>query len=1103
MTAGSRLDYRILGTVEVWRNGHQLDIGGPRQRALLALLVMHRNRVVSTDRLIDLLWGERPPPTAANTLHVLISHLRRALDGDGDGGEAVLVTRRPGYELRVTHGDVDLERFEILRAEGIAAADAHNYRVASTRLKEALALWRDDPMPELSDISVLAGELGRIKELRLAVLEDRFDAELALGKHREVRAELEALVTLEPHLERLRAQWMLALYRCGRQIEALSAYRQGRRVLVDEFGVEPGPELREMERRILVHDPTLRSPGVASRHGRSGVFAVTVAMLLIALTGYLAFRDDHTQAASSRSGVMLIRSDAVVARSPLATPGAIAVEPNGDAWVTEVGNGTLATVSASGGQQIIGVGGRPSDLAWGFGDLWIGDATDRKLVAYNPATESIALTTPLSKTVGVLAQPSAHIAIGGGSVWVDQGGPAGIRRVDPSTGRTLAQITGVQTGAITFGLGSVWVAGNYFSSASLDRIDPRTNRYTSTPLPIGSPASLSVAGGYIWLVCDDGTMWRINPETHDLTRISGLTSRPVAVDAAEGQVWVAGQAPSSVTRIDAETGVVQDTIAVEQSPNGIVAGSHGVWVTTTPPAASSPNPPAANTVRVALNTGIDSIDPAISTWATTWQIEYATGLRLLTYPDVSGPEGKRLIPDAATSLPAISNHGHTYTFTIRAGLKFWPTGQAVTAESFRDGVQRALSPGIDSISARDFMGDLVGAAAFENRRATLVTGIRLLDAHRISFTTTGVDPDFPTRLAMPFYTAVPPDTPDTPAQTPLPSAGPYYIASYTPGRSLVLVRNPGYPGPRRTTARNIIYHLGGPTTDPAWVQVADGKADYDADPASPDQLAQLARLQRGREIGLLVNPKPELRYLVVNTRSSRLRDVRIRRAIALAIDRRALASTLGPDAATATDQYLPPTDPGYPGNGLAYPLGTPNINAARLLIRRARVHLPLTLRLSSCLDPACRQDGAPTRVTILRHDLARIGIRLLVHSLSRPDQFALDTSGAGFDLADEGFDFPDPDPSSLEFPLIQEAGMPRTLDMRRADHDPVPERYASWRRIDLGLARGPSPLIAYAVSNTLTLTSPGLGCLVFQPEYGIDLTRLCPHSHAPDSEPDR
>jgi DNA-binding SARP family transcriptional activator/ABC-type transport system substrate-binding protein len=1089
MMVGSGLDYRILGAVELWRDGRQVDIGGPRLRALLGLLVLHRNRVVSTDRLIDLLWGERPPSTAANTLHVLISHLRRALNGDG--GEAVLVTRRPGYELRVAPGRIDLERFETLCAEATVAANANDYQRASARLGEALALWRDDPMPELVDVSELAGELGRIRELRLAALEAQFDAELALGRHRQVVTELEAVVSLEPLRELFRSQLMLALYRCGRQVEALDAYRDGRQLLVDALGVEPGPELREMERRILVHDPTLRPPGFASPHRRSNLLAVAaVAALVLLAAGYLVFRGDHTEVASPASSVVLIRSNRVVASAAPVGPGAVAMQPNGTAWVSEVGNGTVTRVSASGATQTAGVGGRPTDLAWGFGDVWIGDAPDRKLLAYDPATKSIALTVRLARTAGVVAEPAAHVAVGGGSVWVDQGGSAGIRRIDPTTGRTLAHITGVQTGAIAFGLGSVWVAGNYFSSARLDRIDPRTNHHTSTPLPIGTPVSIAVADHDIWIVCTDATLWRIDPRWGRITSVSGLAFRPVAVSGTGGGVWVAGQAPNSVSRIDPHSGIVQKTIPLNQSPTGIAANSIGVWVTTDRPAAPALGAPTDGTVTVALSTGVDSIDPAITYWPTMWQIEYATGLPLLSYPDTAGPDGERLTPGAATALPDVSNHGRTYTFTVRPNLRFWPTRQPVTARSFRAAVERALSPGVDSTFARDFMADLVGAQAFEHGRATHVTGIHVLGPRQISFTTTHAHPDFPTRIAMPFYAAIPPNTPDAPATTPIPAAGPYYIAQYTPGRALVLARNPGYPGPRQAVARRIVYRLGGSTPTPGWQQVADGQADYDADPASPTQLSHLA-LTHNIGVRLTVNPKPELRYLVVNTHSPSLRDPNVRRAIALAIDRQALAATLGPDAATATDQYLPPADPGYPGSGFAYPLSKPNIHAARQLIRRSRVRLPLTLRLSTCLDAVCRQDGAPARVAILRRELAQIGIRLTVRPLPRPDQFALDTSGVGFDLADEGFDFPDPDPGTLEFPITQEAGIHLTPAIHRADHSVAPARYAAWRRIDINLARNSSPLIAYAITNTLTLTTPSVGCLIYQPEYGIDLTRLC------------
>jgi ABC-type transport system substrate-binding protein len=393
------------------------------------------------------------------------------------------------------------------------------------------------------------------------------------------------------------------------------------------------------------------------------------------------------------------------------------------------------------------------------------------------------------------------------------------------------------------------------------------------------------------------------------------------------------------------------------------------------------------------------------------------------------------------------------------------------------------------------MGDVVGAVAYEHGHATHIRGIRVSHRMTISFTTTTVDPDFPSRIAMPFYAAVPPDTKDTPALRPLPTAGPFYIRTYRPGSVLVLRRNPGYTGPRRGRARSIVYRLGGAQTTPAWRLVATGEADYDADPVAPSQLADARRAGAGH-IGLAVQPAPTVAYLALNRRSPRMRDVKLRRAIALAINRRALARTFGPDGATPTDQYLPPVSPAYPGNGLAYSLERADVTAARRLISGTGLHPPITLRLSTC-GSTCPGDGAAARARLLRAELARIGIRLVSHVLPREHQFILDTSRTdGYDIADEGFVFPNPDPDLITFPVTAEANMPLSRRIRMADHLPVPRRYGAWRRIDLALARRRAPLAAFAILNTLTLTNRRLGCLVVQPMYGLDLTRACVRSFA-------
>jgi DNA-binding SARP family transcriptional activator len=237
------LEFRILGPLEVVDAGRKLALGGGRQRALLSVLLTRPNQIVSTDRLIDELWGEEAPKAAANTVQYYVSRLRKLL------GTERIETRSPGYALRVEPGELDLEEFERL----VRRADAES-------LRSALALWRGTPLADLAYERFARAEIGRLEELRVAALEKRIDADLELGQHSELVGELQALVGEHPLQERFRAQLMLALYRAGRQAEALAAYRDARAALVDGLGLEPGAALQELERAILRQDPSLQAP---------------------------------------------------------------------------------------------------------------------------------------------------------------------------------------------------------------------------------------------------------------------------------------------------------------------------------------------------------------------------------------------------------------------------------------------------------------------------------------------------------------------------------------------------------------------------------------------------------------------------------------------------------------------------------------------------------------------------------------------------------------------------------------------------------------------------------------------------------------------------
>ena len=244
------VEFLLLGPLEAVESGQPVPLGGRQQRALLAALLLRPNEVVPADQLIDGLWGERPPPTASTVVQLYVSRLRKLFGRDR------FLTRPGGYELAIEPSRIDAGRFEALLAAAHETVDAAE---TARLLREALALWRGPALVDFAYDEFAAAESRRLEELRLAALEDRIDADLALGRDAELVGETEALLAGQPLRERLRGQLMLALYRSGRQAEALAVYRDGRHALVEELGLEPSPALRDLERRILDHDPALEA----------------------------------------------------------------------------------------------------------------------------------------------------------------------------------------------------------------------------------------------------------------------------------------------------------------------------------------------------------------------------------------------------------------------------------------------------------------------------------------------------------------------------------------------------------------------------------------------------------------------------------------------------------------------------------------------------------------------------------------------------------------------------------------------------------------------------------------------------------------------------
>src|SRR5215207_913099 len=259
------MEFRILGPLEVRRDGGPVALGGRKPRALLAVLLLRANEPVSAERLAGALWGEDAPPAAVGTARVHVSRLRKAL-----GDDAALSKTAAGYRLRVRPGELDADRFEELFDNGRRALTDGQPKDAADRLREALALWRGPALAALTFEPFAQAEAARLEELRLAALEARIEADMARGRHAVLVGELRRLVAEHPLRERLHAQLMLALYRNGRQADALEAYRRARDVLVERLGIEPGRELRDLQRSILAHDDVLDGSGTAVEPRESG-----------------------------------------------------------------------------------------------------------------------------------------------------------------------------------------------------------------------------------------------------------------------------------------------------------------------------------------------------------------------------------------------------------------------------------------------------------------------------------------------------------------------------------------------------------------------------------------------------------------------------------------------------------------------------------------------------------------------------------------------------------------------------------------------------------------------------------------------------------------
>src|SRR5215211_6665616 len=489
------------------------------------------------------------------------------------------------------------------------------------------------------------------------------------------------------------------------------------------------------------------------------------------------------------------------------------------------------------------------------------------------------------------------------------------------------------------------------------------------------------------------------------------------------------------------------------------------------------------TLKINLAADTDHVDPALAYYQVSVQFLYSACTMLLNYPDKAGPEGSRLQPEVAQEMPKVTPDGKTYTFIVRAGI------------------ERNLNSKLQS-PAGSFISDIVGADAYTAGKAQHVSGVTV-EGNKLTIRLKKAAPDFLNRIAMWFFCAIPKNSSvDPDKEKPLPTAGPYYVTSWTPKRELTLKRNPNYTGDRPHNFDEIRY-----TADveqaTSVLQIKQGSADYAADGIPPASNSELGRdlgpdskAAKDKKQQFFYNPALTFNYLGLNTTRPLFKDVNVRKAVAYAIDRPALVRLSGAYSGEPTDQYLPPGLPSFEDANL-FPLAGPDVDKAKELMGG---------KTGKALMYTCNQSPCPERAQLVQSNLKSIGIDVTIKQFPRNVQFTKEgLKGEPFDIADEGWiaDYPDPfdfinklldgrtiqAANNVNFSYFNSPIYNKKMDEAAAQTGEARDR--AYADLDADIAGNAVPLAAWSVPNNIDFFSSRVGCQLFQPVYFMDLGALC------------
>jgi YVTN family beta-propeller protein len=744
----------------------------------------------------------------------------------------------------------------------------------------------------------------------------------------------EEAIALQPFRETGYRRLMLAHATAGNRAEALRVYDRCRRLVAEELGAYPSPETESIYRDLLrsasaedgVAAPEAARVAVLEKEperdvqaavplpptrGRrvpivTGAAVLLTAAITVAVVEVTGRESSRGLAATAPNSVAVIDpktgrlvADVLVGNGPTKI-----AYGEGAVWVINADDQTVERIDLATRtvRQTVKVGNGPSSVVVGAGAVWVANGLDGTVSRIDPKTNEVV------QTIRVGNGPSG-IAVGAGSVWVVNGDDHTLSRIEPRSGKVVTTVgAGTDPVDVAVGAGAVWVTNE--AAGKVVKIDPLSTRVLDTVNVGRGPGAVTVGADAVWVAnALDGTVSRIDPSAVAVTHTIPVLEGPAGLSVSLGSVWVSSEFGRSVSRIDPRRNVVSRSIRIGGRPAGIVASPAGLFVAVRPAGAAHRG---GTFTGLVYGWRVDSIDPATTFDTVTLGLLSLAYDGLTAFKRVGGSEGTQLVPDLATSLPQPTNGGRSYTFRLRPGVRY-STGETVQPEDFR----RTLERTFELRSAAAYLyATIKGAEACSRRPALcdLSEGVVTdAQARTVTFRLTEPDPELLYKLALPSAFAVPGSTASRPAgRQPIPGTGAYMIAGYVPGRRLRFVRNPHFrvwSNAARPAGHpdELVFEYGAALPSSRLRAVTQGAADYAIAP-----IGELAKLRPRYASRMHVNARLGVWYVFLNTSLPPFDDLRVRRAVNYAVDRRAFARTAGgPLGGEPTCQILPPSFPGY------------------------------------------------------------------------------------------------------------------------------------------------------------------------------------------------